>query len=234
MRFADSTIGHISRFLSKSTVRNRRKATIWLPNTNRLFSYKAPLFTDNARRYAKLNFFSPISLSRWPLQLTDMKCLLETRRDRDNFVRAPKNIRDIIYITVERTSSYSCSIRFCPRTTRLGGWVVSVSDHLLQDRLHLRGNFSSFFLDRALSLKYTSEHRRGTSVAEWLALLRYQWWCLDSVRGSWFKSAIKFRGHPRKITRRSLESGRMSNTSPQSRWQDNLPGLSSDELRVRR
>ena len=38
------------------------------------------------------------------------------------------------------------------------------------------------------------------SVDEWLALLRHQLRCLDSVRGSWFKSTINCRGQPRKIT----------------------------------
>ena len=36
-------------------------------------------------------------------------------------------------------------------------------------------------------------------MAEYLALLRYQWWCLDSTKGLWFKVAFKCRGQPRKI-----------------------------------
>jgi len=66
------------------------------------------------------------------------------------------------------------------------------------------------------------------SVAEWLALLRYQWLCLDSVRGSWFKPAIKCRAQPRKIAE-IRESGRMGKTSPVIEpLRRHLPGLRCD------
>ena len=51
------------------------------------------------------------------------------------------------------------------------------------------------------------------SVAEWLALLRCQWWCRDSVGALGSHSRLNAVGSLAK-SRRSLESGRMGNTSP--------------------
>jgi len=124
-----------------------------------------------------------------------------------------------LVITLERTRFSSNSIHFCYEPTWRNSWVVSISAYQPYGYgfgSHPHNGISLILFrgsckwNRRLSIivKYLL-----TSVAEWLAFLRYQWWCLDSVRGSWFKSRSNAARSLAK-SRRSLESGRMGNTSP--------------------
>jgi len=73
--------------------------------------------------------------------------------------------------------------------------------------------FLSFFLAGLVTkVRLRTPALNVSSVAEWLALPRYQWWCIYSVSGSnlrWLNTVGSL-AKPR----RSSESGRMGNTSP--------------------
>ena len=111
--------------------------------------------------------------------------------------RRKYSVRRLV-ITLERTRFCSYCVGLCSKPTRCRGWVVSVSACQFRDAVPILSSDEFFFLpvSEASSLKYASDRTLLSnvfSVAKWLASLRYQWWCVDSGRGSWFKSAIKCR-----------------------------------------
>jgi len=101
-----------------------------------------------------------------------------------------------------------------PLLTWRRGRMVSESASWLPDVGSILTALAFFFLSfteaPATQVHFWTPTLNVFSVAEWLALLRYQWWCLDLVKGSWFKSDPRLNSSrsPAK-SRISLESGRM-------------------------
>jgi len=85
--------------------------------------------------------------------------------------------------------------------------------------LHFSSFLSFFLRGHVTSARLRTPLTNVLSVAEWLALLRCQWWLGFAVQ---ILSAIKCHGQPHKTREGSLESGRMSITprQPRSHWED--------------
>jgi len=106
-------------------------------------------------------------------------------------------------------------------TSRLSGQRVRVSISRRPFDSLVRWTFSFFLRGLVTKVRLRTPVSNVFSVAEWLELLRYQWWCLDSVRGSWFKSAIKCRAQPQKNRGDPWNlAGCITSRLPRSRWID--------------
>ena len=141
-------------------------------------------------------------------------------RSRDFCISRIKYAERWLVTTLERTKFCSYCVGLTLSPTRRRGLVVSISACHSCDVPSILRSAAFFclpFFLRGLvpprpQIRLQTPALNVFSVAEGLALLRYQWWCLDRVRGLYFKSAIKCRGQPRKIAE-ILEIWRMANTS---------------------
>jgi len=138
--------------------------------------------------------------------------------------------------TLERTRFCSHSVGLCSTPTRRRWLLVRSACPPVNLATQLRFSlplYFSFFL-RCLVTKVRLRTLESIvfSVAEWLALLRYQWRCLHSVEVRSSNPRLQCHGQSRKICDWSLESGLMGIISPAT--EKKLYLASSDEFRVRK